>query len=149
MIRVHEIRETSRPIDEVFAYVADFQTTADYDPGVLRATRRDDGPVDVGATYDVLAVFFGRRIPMHYRIERYEPPSLVVLAGEAATTAARDEIRFSSTEGGGTRIDWTLELRLKGVGRVAEPVMAPLMRRVGRKALDGLAERLGRAGGLG
>jgi dehydrogenase/reductase SDR family protein 12 len=148
MIRVHEVRETDRPIDEVFAYVADFRTTAGYDPGVARATRRDEGPVGVGATYDVLARFLGRSVPMVYRIERHEPPTLVVLVGEAATTSARDEIHFSPTPDGGTRVAWTLDLRLKGVNRLAEPILAPVLRRVGRAALDGLAARLARPGPL-
>jgi dehydrogenase/reductase SDR family member 12 len=104
--------------------------------------------VGVGSTYDVLAVFLGRRVPMQYRVERYDPPTLVVLVGDAATTAARDEIRFTPRPGGGTRIDWSLDLRLKGVNRLAEPILAPMMRRVGRAALDGLAARLARPGAL-
>jgi carbon monoxide dehydrogenase subunit G len=144
MIRLREVRETVRPIEEVFDYVADFQTTAEYDPGVSRATRRDQGPVGVGSTYDVTAVFLGRSVPMRYRIETYERPTRVVLVGKAATSSARDEICFEPLASGGTRIVWALDLRLTGPGRLAEPLLAPWMRRVGRRALDGLATRLAR-----
>jgi carbon monoxide dehydrogenase subunit G len=139
MIRVHEVRATGRPIDEVFAYIADFSTTAEYDPGVARAVRLD--PVGPGARFDVDAVFVGRTLPMRYTIVEYDPPHRLVLEGRSASSTARDEIRFDSTENG-TRIDWTLDLQLLGAGRFAGPLLRPLLLRLGRKALDGLAQRL-------
>ena len=141
MTRIKEVRWTDRPIDEVFAYVADFTTTAEYDPGVSSATRLDDAPLAVGAEFSVNAVFMGRTLPMRYRITHFEPPHRVDLRGEAATSTAEDNIVFVSKRGG-TEITWTLDLELTGVSRLGQPFMGPLFRRLGRKALDGLSARL-------
>lgn len=141
MIRLQESRETTRPIEEVFAYVANFVTTAEYDPGVQAARQVSEGPVGEGTRFLVDAVFMGKVLPLDYSIEHYESPRRVVLRGEGKTSKALDEIRFEETEGGGTRIHWTLDLTLKG-GKLLEFVSGPILRRVGRAALDGLATRL-------
>ena len=141
MTRIREVRETDRPIDEVFAYVADFASTAEYDPGVARAQRLDDGPVGTGARYAVDALFLGRTLPMQYRIVEFDPPHRVVLEGVSSTSTARDDIRFD-TVGAKTRIRWTLDLQLRGLNRLATPLLGPFLRRLGRKALDGLEARL-------
>jgi len=141
MSHVCETRTTHRPVDEVFAYVADFSTTAEYDPGVAEATRCDDGELAVGSRFDVVAVFLGRQLPMHYTITALDPPHRVELRGRSSTSTAHDVIRFEPTDGG-TRITWALDLKLRGLSRLGSPFMGPLLRRLGRKALDGLADRL-------
>ncbi|NCG18179.1 MAG: polyketide cyclase [Rhodobacterales bacterium] len=141
MTTIREVRETDRPIDEVFAYVADFSSTAEWDPGVARARRIDDGPVGPGARYAVDAMFLGRTIPMVYRIVDFEPPHRVVLEGLGNTSTARDDVRFE-TVGGRTRITWTLDLQLLGPSRLATPLLRFFLSRLGRKALDGLEHRL-------
>jgi carbon monoxide dehydrogenase subunit G len=138
--RLREVRVVPRPLDEVFAFVSDFSTTAWYDPGVAAAKRLD--PVGLGARFEVDALFLGRRLPMSYTIVAWEPPHRVVLEGVAATSRARDEITFAATDGG-TRVDWQLELQLLGPGRVVEPLLRPALLRLGRRALDGLAAHLG------
>ena len=141
MIQVKEVRETTRPLTEVFAYVANFSTTAEWDPGVRSARRLDEGPLGVGARFAVEAVFLGRTLPMEYEIVEYDPPHRVELKGTSAQTSARDLIAFEDLNGR-TRITWTLDIALAGPGRLLQPFMGPPLRRLGRKALDGLAERL-------
>lgn len=142
MKRVVEVRETSRPIGEVFAYVADFTTAAEYDPGVVAARRLTDGPVALGSAFHVEARFLGRVVPMRYEVLALEAPTRLRLEGVAAAARTIDEIRFEARPEGGTRVTWTLDLELGGAGRLAEPVLGPVLRRLGRAALDGLAARL-------
>jgi carbon monoxide dehydrogenase subunit G len=139
MIQVIEIRDVARPLHEVFGYVADFSTTAEYDPGVLSAIRLD--PVGVGAMFEVYASFLGRSIPMRYRIVELESPHLLVLEGRASSSFARDVVSFEATESG-TRVTWKLELRLLGLSAWLERPLRGVVRRIGRVALDGLASRL-------
>lgn len=140
MTTIQEVRETDRPIDEVFAYIADFASTAEYDPGVASARQVSDGPVGRGTCYAVDAVFLGRTLPMEYRIVVFEPPHRVVLEGVGSTSTARDDIRFERV-GHRTRITWTLDLQLDGP-RFVSALLGPFLRRLGRKALDGLEQRL-------
>ncbi len=141
MTQIREIRETDRPIEEVFAYVADFATTAEWDPGVARARRIGDERVGLGARYAVDATFLGRTLPMVYRIVVFDPPNRVVLEGLGSTSTARDDVRFETVDGR-TRISWTLDLQLHGPSRLATPLLRPFLSRLGRKALDGLENRL-------
>lgn len=54
-----ERRTIARPLNEVFAYAADFANGEEWDPGVKSAQKTSDGPVGVGTTYD-LQGHFGR-----------------------------------------------------------------------------------------
>lgn len=139
MTTIREVRTVPLPLQHVFDYVADFSTTAEWDPGVARARALD--PVGPGARFEVDAAFLGRTIPMSYRIETYDPPHRLVLVGRGTTTAARDVIRFRETSAG-TTIDWRLELTLLGPARWFESAMIGVFETLGKVALDGLANTL-------
>ncbi len=62
MARFREVIEVERPPAEVFRYVADFTTAAEWDPGIVSSTR-SGGPEGVGARYDVRARFRGKTVP--------------------------------------------------------------------------------------
>ena len=145
MSTLREVRVVPRPIDEVFAYVADFSTTAEYDPSVVRSERLD--PAGEGARFLVHARFMGRTMPIEYVLERYTPLEELVFCGVSSGARAVDEIRFEATDEG-TRIDWTLRLELLGPGRLVTPLLRRPLVAMGRRALDGLAERLSRPGPL-
>ena len=51
MTRLTERIETTLPIDDVFAYVADFANSMHWDPGTATSERIDAGPVGLGARY--------------------------------------------------------------------------------------------------
>ena len=84
MTTLRERIETPLPIDETFAYVADFANSQDWDPGVATAERLDTGPVGVGSRYRLGVRMGGRVAPMEYRISVFEPPTRVVLTGEGS-----------------------------------------------------------------
>ena len=81
MTTLRERIETPLPIDEAFAYVADFANSQEWDPGVATAERLDTGPVGVGSRYRLGVRMGGRVAPMEYRISVFEPPTRVVLTG--------------------------------------------------------------------
>ena len=61
MTRYKATVDTPRPPDEVFAYLSDFSTTAEWDPGVLEAERLGDAPVAEGSEFRLVADFLHRR----------------------------------------------------------------------------------------
>ena len=89
---------------------------------------------------------------MEYRIPTFEPPRRVVLVGSGSGVSAVDEIG-SSRPATGTGIDYTADIRLGGLLRLAQPFLGGAFARVGRKAADGmrrtLAERARAAGATG
>jgi carbon monoxide dehydrogenase subunit G len=141
MTRLHEIIETPLPVDEAFAFVADFANAQHWDPGVATSERADAGPVGLGARYRLGVRMRGRVAPMEYRITTWEPTSRVVLTGEGSNVSAVDEIRFEPA-GSGTRIDYTADIRLGGWMRLAQPFAGGAFKKIATDALGGMQRAL-------
>ena len=135
--------ETTLPLDEAFAFVADFANAAQWDPGVASSERLDDGPVRIGARYRLGVRMGGRVAPMEYRVTAYEPGRRVVLAGTGSGVEAVDEIVFTATSAG-TRIDYTADIRLRGWMRLAAPFAGGALARIVRNGRDGMQRALDR-----
>lgn len=145
MTKLIEQIETRLAPDPAFAFVADFANAMHWDPGVATSERIDAGPVGVGARYRLGVRLGGRVASMEYRITVFEPSRRVVLAGAGSGVSAIDEIRFSPS-GTGTRIDYTADIRLGGLLRLAQPFLGGQFARIGREALAGMQQALdGRA----
>ncbi len=143
MAILRERIETSLPLDDTFAFVADFANAAQWDPGVASSDRIDDGPLGVGARY-ALGIRRGDRVvPMEYRVTAFEPLRRVVLAGTGSGVEAEDEIVFESIPSG-TRIDYTADIRLRGLMRLATPFAGGTFARIARDARDGMQRALDR-----
>ena len=135
--RIH----TTLAIDEVFAFVADFANSAEWDPGVASAERLDGGPLGVGTRYR-LGIWRGDRVvPMEYEVTDFEPLRRVVLEGSGSGVEAEDEIVFETTPTG-TRIDYTADIRLRGLMRLATPFAGGALARIARAARDGMQRAL-------
>jgi carbon monoxide dehydrogenase subunit G len=143
MISIQETATTPRPRAEVFAYVADFTTVAEWDPGI-QSSVRVAGNGGLGTRYQVGATFAGRVIAMTYEVIEYAAPTRIVLRGLAPTVEAVDGISFEDLPGGGTRITYRADFTLKGGLRYFGFLMKPLFGRLGRKAVGGLGATLNR-----
>lgn len=141
MTRLHETIETTLPLDETFAFVADFANAQHWDPGVATSERLDAGPVGLGARYRLGVRLAGRVAPMEYRITTYEPTSHVVLTGSGSNVTAVDEIRFERA-GTGTRIDYTADIALGGWMRLIQPFAGGAFERLAQAALAGMKRAL-------
>jgi carbon monoxide dehydrogenase subunit G len=128
---------------EALAYLADFTHLPEWDPGIVRVTRRGSGPLAVGARFDVVARFGGREVPMTYELIRYDETELrAELRGAASGVRAVDRIHVSPS-GSGAEVHWDADLVLEGARRLATPVMRLLFARAARRAMDGLRAHLG------
>ena len=142
-MRVAKDIQVSASQDEAFAYVAEFANAADWDPGIAEAKKVGDGPVREGTEFEIVALFRGRRQPFHYRVTTFEPSRRLVLFGEGEKARSVDEITFEPS-GPGTRIVYVADIRLKGVARVAGPLLSRTMERMADDALAGLQSVLDR-----
>jgi hypothetical protein len=124
-----------------FDYLAEFQHTAEWDPGVIEASALDPaGPLGPGSRFSVVASFFGRRVPLEYEITDFEPPHRVVLRGTNGSLVAIDTISFAPIPDG-TRVTWEAVLEASGLARLADPLLHLLFQHTGRAAVRGLRER--------
>ena len=136
--RLRETIITQTPLEDAFAYTADFANLEDWDPGVAESSQIGSESIGVGTAFDVLVAFGSRRIPMVYTITEYDPPHRVVLVGEGSTLTALDTIEFAA-KNEGTEITYTADLTFKGIARFFTPFMGSKLDDVGSKAVAGLA----------
>jgi carbon monoxide dehydrogenase subunit G len=132
---------TSHPPEEVFDYLADFSSVAEWDPGVKEAYPVNSGGAR-GAQFKVISRFLGRDVPLTYRAVELNRPHRVVLQAISDTVVSTDTISFRPLPDGGTLVTYDADLRLKGAMRLADLPMRLIFRRIGDRARDGLEEAL-------
>jgi uncharacterized protein YndB with AHSA1/START domain len=132
-----------RPQDEVFAYLADFTTTTQWDPGTL-STTRVSGDGGIGTTYRNVSRFLGRRTELTYVVVDHQSPALLQLRGENESVVAHDTMTLADAPYGSTTISYRAEFEFKGWARLAAPLAAPALRRLGDRAARGLQSALDR-----
>lgn len=144
MIRLEETVTIERPIDEVYATVADFSRIASWDPGVAESAMTSPPPLRVGSTFHVVSEFGGRRIPLDYTCTELQAPHRVVLEGRTPRFSAVDRITFSE-QGDSTLVHYVAEFEFHGLLRLAEPFLRGRMERIVRDGISGMKTSLERA----
>jgi carbon monoxide dehydrogenase subunit G len=127
---------------EVFDYLANFENTARWDPGVLEAVKTSNGPVELGSTFDLVTIFRGRRIEVTYEVTDYQPNTRIVLVGTNSRFTGTDDIGVAA-EGQGTRVSWNAIFRLEGIAKLFQPFLRGVFEELSQEAMDGLTETLG------
>ncbi|MGZ4320292.1 MAG: SRPBCC family protein [Gaiellaceae bacterium] len=133
---VTRIESSLSPAD-VFAYMADFANARFWDPSVSVATRQGDGPVGLGSTFQLVARFAGRDVPLLYTIVAYEPPQRVVLEARTPGFVSRDTITVEPAAAGST-VAYDALLELAGVRRLFDPLLQRIFNGVGDRAAAGM-----------
>ena len=142
-MRLVERRSVTRPQPEAFEYTADFSNIEDWDPGVVASRKVTDGPIGLGTRFELEVKFGAGTTPMIYEITVYQPDHRVVLVGDGEKLHAVDEITFASQDNM-TVIDYAADLTFRNLFRFIRPLMRPILEKVGKDALDGLARALDR-----
>ena len=62
-----------QPREDVFAYLSDFSTTREWDPGVVEAERLNGQAVGEGTEFRLVAEFLGRKNELHLSDRRVRP----------------------------------------------------------------------------
>ena len=128
--------QVARPTDEVFAYLQDFTTTEEWDPGTVRTTRIE-GDGGVGTRYHNVSRFLGRETELEYVVEETDSPRLLRLRGENKTVVAEDTMTLTPTPSG-TELTYRAKFTFKGPSRLVAPLLAPAFKRLGDEAEKGL-----------
>ena len=112
-----------KPVDEVFAYLCDFTTTTEWDPGTVK-TVRTAGEGAVGTEYQNTSRFAGRNRQLTYVVLELVPNQRVALRGENSTVIACDTMCFREA-GSGTEVTYTADFTFKGITGLIAPLMKP------------------------
>ena len=141
-MELRRIVTVATPLDKVFAYLADFSTTTEWDPGTV-TTIRTTGDGAVGTEYLNTSTFAGRTTQLTYVVQELVPNQRISLRGENSTVIAHDTMTFRETENG-TEVSYTADFAFKGVARLVAPLLRPAFNRLGDRAQAGMAAALTR-----
>jgi NAD(P)-dependent dehydrogenase (short-subunit alcohol dehydrogenase family) len=130
-----------RPAHEVFAYVADFTTTPEWDSTARAAEKLTPGPIAVGTRFAVSCATPVGAIDLAYEITSLEPDSGITLKGSSRFFSIEDRITFTPSDAG-TRIDYRAEFRFPPVLQRLSKTFEGGLQRMGRQSMAGLKEAL-------
>jgi len=128
MINVEESIVIRRPVEEVFAFVADQPNALRWQSGVLEVRRTTDGPLGVGTKHAVVRKFMGRRLEATNEYVVYEPNKEITFKGTANSSDFQHSylLEFSAE---GTKLTSRMVMQSKGLFGLAEPLIAASLRR--------------------
>lgn len=141
-MRLRRTVTVDKPVDRVFAYLSDFTTTAEWDPGTV-TTVRTAGRGDVGTAYLNTSTFAGRKTQLTYVVQELVPNQRIALRGANRTVVAKDTITVRAA-GSGTEVVYTADFTFTGIVRFVAPLLRPAFTRLGNEAERGMAEALAR-----
>jgi len=130
-----------RPVGEVFAYLSDFTTTTEWDPGTVRTTR-ESGDGSLGTRYHNVSKFLGRTVRLTYIVVDHEPPGLISLRAENDSLIAHDTISVRPASDGAAEVTYRAVFTFKGLLRFIMPLAAPAFRKLGDEAAEGIRHAL-------
>ncbi|WP_329180607.1 MULTISPECIES: SRPBCC family protein [unclassified Streptomyces] len=112
--------EIDRPIEEVFAYLADGTHDPEFSPRVQEITRTTDGPTAVGTVYASTVKDAGMTTRREFRISEFQPPTRIRWTELSTNTVTSKEGGYdlAPLPGGGTRVTVFNVLEGHGVGRL-------------------------------
>lgn len=142
MLTLRETIDVTCPAQAAFDYLANFINIQAWDPSVLAARQMTSGAPHIGTCFHLTLQFGGRPVPMNYRITAMTPPQRLVLAGRGESFRAEDRITLAP-RATGVRIHYEADIEFTSRwGRMMEPLIAPLLRRSGRRAVQKLKQQL-------
>jgi carbon monoxide dehydrogenase subunit G len=123
--------------EAAFDYLANFESVAEWDPGVSEATRVDEGPLVVGSQFRVVV----KTGPLVYEVQELEPGRRIRLVAETSTLRSDDVITVLPADGGAT-VSYDADLSVRGWAVVFSPLLSLVFNRIGDKAAAGLRAKL-------
>ncbi|MCB1677368.1 MAG: SDR family NAD(P)-dependent oxidoreductase [Halioglobus sp.] len=141
MTVLHETVDVSRPVNEAFAYVSDFTTTAEWDPTVLHASQSTPGAIAVGTEFKVVCALPVGSIDLQYRVVELTANKRIVLHGRSRFFNVHDTISFAPSARG-TKIDYRAEFFFTPFVRALGSPSRSALQKMGRESVAGLAEAL-------
>jgi carbon monoxide dehydrogenase subunit G len=131
-----------RPIDEVFAFLADGTNDPKFSPRVLEIAKSTDGPSGVGTIYRSTVKDAGMKTKREFELTAFEPPTKIRWAELSKNLVTAPEGGYDLTpEGAGTRVRVYNVLEGHGLGKL----LAPLALRQAQKGADDFAAAIKRA----
>jgi carbon monoxide dehydrogenase subunit G len=128
-----------RPIDEVFAFLADGENDPKFSPRVLEIRKTTDGPSEVGTVYASTVKDAGMKTQREFKLTEFEAPTRIRWTELSKNMITVPEGGYDlAREGEGTRVTVHNEFEGHGFGKL----ILPLALRSARKGADDFANAI-------
>jgi hypothetical protein len=131
---------TSRPREEVFAYMADLRNFAEWDPSVRQVSQVEGYGGGPRTVFDV-TVRGRREQVLRYRTAMFDPPHELLVVAKTRTLSSQDRITVDA-DGTGAIVTYDAVLRFNGLLRIGGVVLYFVFKRIGDRASAGLCRAL-------
>ena len=115
-----------RPTAEVFAFLADFENLPRWNYAIVETHKTSQGPIGVGTIYQQV-----RSVPSRseerFEVTAHNPPRQLEIQGQLGPFPSRLSYALDAIAEG-TRVTNTVELELRGPGRLLGRVAVPRVR---------------------
>ena len=128
MIKVEQSIDINRPVDQVFAFVADQTNAPRWQSGILEVRRITDSIIGVGIRYTFVRKLMGRRLEASTEYTEYEPNKKIVFKSASGPMDFRAGY-LTETTADGTKLTSWIEMQPKGFAGLAEPMIGSSLRR--------------------
>jgi uncharacterized protein YndB with AHSA1/START domain len=118
----------NRPVDEVFAYVADVRNWPQWNSSMQEGEQTSTGPVGVGTTCQGVSQFLGRRMEWTSEITEYEPNRKMGQKITSGPMSIEQSLTLVPVEDG-TRFTLVGEGEMGGFFKLADPIVNRAMQR--------------------
>jgi uncharacterized membrane protein len=115
--------DIQRPLEIVFAFVADPRNGPQWQGAIKAVRMTPDGPPRVGTKTTVVASFLGVKLEPTNEITALEPNRFVSMKGSSGPATLEGTFRVEAV-GSGTHLSATLQVEPGGLFKVAGPVFA-------------------------
>jgi carbon monoxide dehydrogenase subunit G len=131
-----------RPIEEVFAFLADGTNDTKFSPRVQEIEKKTDGPPGVGTVYASTVKDAGVKTTREFELTEFESPTKIRWTERSENMITVPKGGYDlSPEGDGTKLRIFNEFEGHGLGKA----FLPLAARAARKDADAFAGRIKRA----
>jgi hypothetical protein len=130
----------NRPIDQVFAFLADGTNDTKFSPRVQEITKRTDGPPGVGTVYSSAVKDAGLKTSREFELTEFQQPTKIRWRelSKNAVTVPEGGYDLEPAGDGATRMTVSNRFEGHGFGKV----LLPLATRGAKKGADAFAGRI-------
>ncbi len=140
MVKIEASTEIKRPVEEVFAYLSNPETTPEWNAIVLESKATPPGPVKVGTKIHSVVKLLGRRVEGTADVTEFVPNKRFAFKG---STPFPNELASSvAPTAGGTKVTLSGQFEPGGFFKLAEPILSRIMKKQIEAQLDTLKEML-------
>ena len=129
MARLESSVTINRPVEEVFAFLSNYENDPKWSSATIEGTKTSEGPIGVGTTWRSVSKVFGRRSESELEYIEYELNRKITIRQTSGPYPHTFHVTLELVEGG-TKINFAGEFEPGGFfGKIAEPLVMRIAKR--------------------